>query len=229
MSRVLCKPCNLSGEKEGADWVSVATNDPYCEPCWMGAPYSVRAMGGVRLGVKGEAAPVKAIPENGKAVLSKGNQTREIKAGQLLNLQAEEGKWMKNGHSRKRIEIDEGRLRELHAKGMNDREISKALGCSAPTVCVRRGKLGLAPNGGGKNRAGPPARAVVASQGKDFRAKRVGRPKRETKPNGKSNGSAEAALASVAADTVTVPVALLDGIWNRLNPQVKAELLAKLD
>jgi len=47
----------------------------------------------------------------------------------------------------KRIEIDEAKLRELHAAKMSDREIAKELGCSDVTICHHRKVLGLPPVG----------------------------------------------------------------------------------
>jgi DNA-binding NarL/FixJ family response regulator len=39
--------------------------------------------------------------------------------------------------------IEDGELRKLHAKGLNDEQIAKKIGCSKTTVRIRRNKLGL--------------------------------------------------------------------------------------
>lgn len=201
---LFCEDHRDRGERVAATMVSITGNRPYCDGCWAVAPWAAKAAGSM---------PVSEI---GKATGAKSWLQKEG--------------MMPSGHSRKRIEIDEERLRAMHAKGMHDGEIAKAFGCSVPTLFKRRKSLGLPANGRGKSRAGRLVRpAVTASRGNGFR-----KAKRAAARRASSNVSIAEAQAlrrgkSNGRETlVSIRVELLDAMWEGLEPAEKAGVMNRI-
>jgi len=135
----------------------------------------------------------------------------------------------------KKSSIDEEKLRALHAQGLRDAAIAKALGCSGPTVCQYRHKFGLEAhsraskvrsNGGAAK--SPPQRAALASAGREFhRHRELKRAAHLTKRDVAARASAEIGTNG-SGILVPVRLELLDAIWAELEPPEKAQLLNHL-
>ena len=112
-----------------------------------------------------------------------------------------------------KIEIDEKRLKELHAKGLLDKAIAKEFDCSVANIAAHRKRLNLkawhAPGRGSGNGGNPATkRSAIASAGGNFhRGHKAG-----------------------AADTATIHLsgAALDRLWDDLDLDVKAECIEKI-
>ncbi|MFB3924188.1 MAG: hypothetical protein ACE145_20900 [Terriglobia bacterium] len=100
---------------------------------------------------------------------------------------------------RRAIAIDEDRLRALHAQGMHDKEIGKALGISSATVLTHLHRLGLEANRKRSRENGAAHRAAHLHDA-------------SPPPNG-------------SGQTVPIRVEILDTIWNGLEPTEKAGLI----